>query len=203
MFTFIKRVRLVLGHLEESVCSNYGLGPFRYLKFMYYSLLRVNTFNVYEFFLNNKSIPLISRDDLEFVEVSLEKLDKYREKHFSQEFFMDSLGTLSKCHLVLCNGETAYIHWIYSSGEVSRFLKLGNGVAEINYIHTRPEFRRRGICHWAIGKGLEKLAEKGMKRVFAVVHTENVASCGVLECAGFTLVAKINSIGPFNRRMTL
>lgn len=203
MVSFFRRVRLSLEHLSESVRSNYGEGRLRYLKFLYFSVLRLNTFNVYEFRLDIKPESMPLRGDLQFMELSPENLDMYRDKGFSQEFYIDAVGELSTCHLVLCNNQPAYIHWIHKPGSTSRFLNLGDRSAEINYIHTRPDFRRKGICQWALGMGLQLLSSQGIEKAFTVVHTDNVASCGAMESAGFNRIARIRSIGPFNTRMTI
>ncbi len=203
MLGFYRRIMISFKHLGESVRSNYGSGPFRYFKFIYYSLLRLNTFNVYEKDLEETAPNIARRDDLEFMEIGPEKLDEYRGEGFSQEFFIDEVGDISTCHLVLCNGKAAYIHWIYPPGARSRFLNLKDRSAEINYIHTRPEFRRKGICLWALEMGVSLLSSQGMKKAITVVHADNVASCGAMESAGFIQVAKVRSIGPFNRRMNI
>lgn len=188
--------------LQTTVNTDYGEGLCAWLNFFYYSLFRINTFCVFRIFLDSWNS---STDNLPGVLFCNPTSDELRElrlgKSLPREFFCDQFQKVNHCCIATVNGEIAYIHWVYLKGDHSRFLKLGDDSAEINYVVTLPEYRGRGISTAAFKYSNSKLKILGIKNLLAVIHNENVASIKSFTRAGFVETRKIISIGPFNRKV--
>lgn len=201
---FVRRAIHSWSHLSRSVASQYGEGLRGYCKFIYYSCLRVNTFGVFAKDITDVAEPEPLGGVYSFQEMTPADLDRYRRQRvLPKEFHADGLDGVSKCHVVLHGDAVAYIHWVYQSGEKSRFLSIGPDVAEINHIVTLPAFRRKQICSWALAMAFKRLADIGIKKVVAVVHSDNIASRRAMEHAGMEEETVIRTIGPFNNRLTV
>lgn len=198
-----RRVVHSLGHLGESVRSQYGGGLRGYCKFAYYSCLRVNRFCVYAVRLADiRKDGGFAMNGYEFAELHPDELDVYRSATpgLPKEFYTDRMHEVSGCHAVLKNGEIVYLHWLYYEGGHSRFLRIGSRVAEIGYIVTLPEHRRRGICSAALAEAFRRLRGLGVEKVCTVVHWDNVASRKAMLHAGMVEEARVMALGPFNMR---
>jgi len=66
-----------------------------------------------------------------------------------------------------------------------------------------PEYRGRGIAATAFQKSMSILKKQGIRKVFAVVHNENIASIKSFIRAGFVEVGNTFSLGPFNRKISV
>lgn len=187
--------------LRTTVHGEYGKGLRAWSNFIYYSLFRINTFCIYGTSLEthqeiNQDLPGVT-----FLTPTFDELNTLRiGKNLPREFFCDQFHKVSQCYIAQVEGEVAYIHWIYRSGDFSRFLKLGTDSAEINYVITLPQFRGRGISSAAFNFSMQELKKQGIKNVFAVIHDENVASIKSFVRAGFVEFGNTVSIGPFNRK---
>mgnify|MGYP000200470770 CR=1 FL=1 len=204
MRSVVHRIQHSWSHLGESVRSQYGEGFSGYLKFIYYSCLRVNDFVVYSRDITRMSASVNSLSGFRFREMTPAEIDPYRQgRMLPKEFFADGPEGPRLCHAVFKAGKPVYIHWVYQSGETSRFLKLSPDVAEIGYIVTLPEFRRMGVCSWALGHAFSRLESRGVKKVVTVVHSDNSASRRAMENVGMAEETVIRTIGPFNTRQTV
>lgn len=185
--------------LPRSLESSYGAGLQKYVKFLYYSVFRINTFVV--MFADRNSMPGYADtvQELDWKEISLKSLDSYRQgKQLPREYHVDEMGWSRRCFGVWEDGAPCHIHWVHQGKDHSRFLRLGDADAEINHIVTMPGQRGKGLCAKAIRLTLRQLFDEGVERVYSVVHSENVASCKALAKAGMRPLMTLHSIGPFN-----
>jgi len=190
-------------YLKNSVRSLYGEGAKAWLTFIRYALFRLNRFRILR--VNLVALPVLRMDlpGVSFYSPHIDELERLRNSDLPREFFCDKFHKVGSCCIARLNGVPAYIHWIYYPGDFSRFLKLGDGCAEINYVLTLPQYRGHGISAAAFCHTLHSLKEQGIKNVFAVVHEENIASLKSFARAGFIDVGSTFSFGLFNRKVSV
>ena len=171
------------------------------VKFLYYSLLSLNTFVVYGADLRDDLPAYTLDEDFYVLKPTQEQLDDLRQSFdLPREFYYDRIHHVKKCYVVMCRGEVAYIHWVYSMGDPSRFLRLREGVAELNYITTMPGYRGRGLM-WKMMANISKdLRDEGYEKVIGVIHEKNLPARRNAEKAGWSEMARIKTLGPFNKK---
>lgn len=188
----------------RQTANEYGNGFRSYLLLVYYSLFRFNTFIVFE---KNLSQALIKQNlgpYLKIIKPTLADLNNLRrDKNYPREFYCDQAKGAKTCYVGFCNNEVVSIHWVFTHGEYSRFLKLEETDVELNYIFTMPHFRRQGISSKTIGYISMDLKQTGYKRLFAVVHENNIASIHTIANAGFIESFRIKAIGHIHKRVKL
>ncbi len=198
--SFIQQCR----HLRNTVISTYGKGVRSWFNYIYYALFRINKFKI---LMASLEIPLedgIVPFGIDLLNPPINELECLRSKDkFPREFFCDQFQKVKNCMIALIDGELAYIHWVYYKGDFSRFLSIGSDSAEINYVITMPKHRGRGISTAAFMITLQNLKKQGLKKVYAVVHEENIASIKSFTRAGFVEVGTTVSLGPFNRKVSV
>jgi len=191
-----------LRHLQQSVRVQYGGGATGFLKFIYYSFLRINTFVI--FVRNSCDTPpaITMAGAFEVKRQAFAELQLLRQQSaLSREFYCDQIYGSKDFFLAYWHGQPAYIHWVFSAGQKSRFLRLGENCAEVTYMLTLPAFRGRRVCSQVVDHTVRLLCKEGVKRVFCVIHEQNVASIKAMQRAGFRKFRKVRSIGPFNLRL--
>jgi len=82
-------------------------------------------------------------------------------------------------------------------------LKLGDGVAEVNYITTLPEFRGKKLMATMMIFTMNDLKGKGYKKLVSVVNTLNPPALKSMLAAGFKEVRKLKTLGYFSRKYTI
>lgn len=184
--------------LDATVRSQYGDGFTRYGKAVWYSLLRPSRFMV----LAGRTDAATSLSEAaEFRFVSPAELAQIREGQiWPREFHIDQIRRTSGCCVGFVEGVPAYVHWIFEPGDPSRFLRLHEGTAEINYILTMPAFRGRGLCPAAMEFTRRQLRNRGISTIYAVVHEANVASLKALRRAGLREIGIVTTIGRVHRK---
>lgn len=188
-------------HLKQTVYSTYGSGFRAWFNYIYYGLFRINIFRILQVNLEEVLDSEIELPGISFCSPTISELDLMRSnKNLPREFFCDKFQQVSKCCIAKVGDELAYIHWIYFPGDFSRFLRLKENSAEINYVITLPDYRGRGICTRAIMYSMVQLKKLGVKKILTVVHDENVASIKSFKRAGFSELTKIISFGHFNKK---
>lgn len=190
-------------YIKTTVRSLYGEGAKAWFTFFHYALFRLNRFKILRVNLEALPISPVDLPGISFSSPRIDELDSLRSSDLPREFFCDRFHTVGNCCIARLNGVPAYIHWIYFPGDFSRFLKLGEGCAEINYVLTLPQYRGHGISAAAFCHTLHSLKEQGIKNVFAVVHEENIASLKSFAKAGFTDIGSTFSFGLFNRKVSV
>lgn len=189
--------------MRDSARVEYGPGISNLLKKIYFSLFRINTFFVYQY-----NQPLTDFKELKYNIISMgidfDKLEKYRSSlNGPKELYSDKVHSVSRCQIVEIYGELAYVHWVYTKGDHSRFLQIGEDVAEINNVLTLPRFRGKRIAEDVLRYAANSLRCEGYAKIVAVIHDQNIASIKSFTRAGFTKTHEVRSWGPFNRRITL
>jgi RimJ/RimL family protein N-acetyltransferase len=196
-----KKAKGTLIELRKTAYHHYGESPISFIKFIYYSIFRLNTFIIYENNLREKQPAHNLDDDFKVIIPDAAQLNKIRNgKDLPREFYYDKIHGVKNCYVAFCNNKLAYIHWIYRKGDYSRFLKLGDGVVELNYNTTLPEFRGRRLSAKMMGFICHELKKEGIKKVIGIIHEDNIASIKCIKLAGFKEVRRIKALGPFNRK---
>jgi hypothetical protein len=190
--------------LQKTAHYYYGHNTLSLVKFLYYSLFSLNGFIIYGADLS-KDLPLYPLgSDIQVIKPTQEELDNLREGlDLPREFYFDRIHQVNKCYLALCQGEIAYIHWVYVKGDPSRFLRLSNGVAELNYNTTLQKFRGFGLMGKMMAYISRDLKEEGYRKVVGVIHEKNLPACRSAEKAGWSQMARIRTLGPFNKRLSV
>ena len=184
--------------LDASLRSTYGDGIGRYFKFVYISFLRINTYEVLCVETAGYDAPA---GDADLQSWDLPRLRAYREgKNLPREFYMDLAKDLQRPWVILQGSEVVYITWEMEERS-SRFLTHGQGDVELSYSLTMPAHRRKGLHRRAFAQLIPRLRQRGCKRVFAVVHNENVNSLASLRAIGMQTRAKIVGVGRLIRKL--
>lgn len=199
-----KKLLFTLKNFKKTAYHYYGDSPLSLVRFIYYSVFRVNTFLVFEHDLR-REVPDVALDpQIKIITPALEELDRLRKgKDLPREFFYDQIHNVKRCCLAFYGGEIAYIHWVYSKGDYSRFLKLSDGVCEINYLTTLPKFRGRKLSSKMLAYAFKFLQKSGYNKVVVVVHENNVAFIKNIKRLDFKETKRIKTFGPFNRKTTV
>ena len=200
----LKKFRVTLNNFKKTAYHHYGDSPLSYFKFIYYSGLRINTFIVYENDLARELPPHDLDSEFEVIKPSLEELRNIRiGKNLPREFYYDQLLNASTCYLAFCEGELAYIHWLFFKGDHSRFLILSDGVAELNYNTTLPGFKGRRLSAKMMAYISKDLQNSGYSKVMGIIHERNIASIKCILLAGFRETGRIKALGPLHRKMKI
>ena len=198
----LKKLKLTIKDFRKTAYHHYGNSPLSYFKFLYYSGLRINTFFVYENDLTRELPPHNLDPEFEVIKPSLEELDKIRSgKGLPREFYYDELLNVRTCYLAFCNGQLAYIHWLFFKGDYSRFLILSDGVAELNYNTTLPGFQGRRLSAKMMAYISKDLQNSGYTKVMGIIHEENIPSIKCILQAGFKETGHFKALGPLHRRL--
>lgn len=123
-------------------------------------------------------------------------LDKIRSSRadLPREFYVDKTHGGKHFYLVLKNGEVAYIHWVMLKGDYSRFLKINrDGIAELNYNTTLPEYRGNKLMARTINYICKDLKKAGYKTLYGVIADGNHNSHMSLKRTGFRAVCTLES----------
>jgi RimJ/RimL family protein N-acetyltransferase len=171
------------------------------VKMIYYSTLRINTFVLFERELNAPVGPVGLSSEYAVVKPSAQELEAMRSRReLPREFYCDRFHGVRTCYVAMHGAEPAYIHWIYVKGDANRFLRLGDGVAEVNYITTLPKFRGRKLMVRMMVLTMNELKGSGCKKLVTVVNSYNRQAIKGMRAAGFREVRTIRTLGLLNRK---
>ena len=171
---------------------------------IYHSALGINTFVLFERTLDDTLNAISLAPEFTATRPSAEELEVLRtNRELPREFYYDRFHGVRNCYVVMRGSEPAYIHWIYVKGDANRFLRLGDGVAEINYITTLPEFRGKGLMASMMVLAMNELKMLGYKKVVSVVNATNPPAVKNMRAAGFKEVRRIRTLGFLNRRYSV
>jgi GNAT superfamily N-acetyltransferase len=167
-------------------------------------MFRVNTFIVFQNTFTEE-VPQYDFDPgFRVVQPTLQELDEIRKgKELTREFYCDKTQKLRTCFLALFGDEIAYIHWVCFKGDYSRFLKMGDNVAEINYVTTLPKFRGKRLSAKMFAYTTKCLQTMGYKKIIIICHEENPPIIKSFKLAGYKEVCRIKALGPFNKKINV
>lgn len=198
------KIILTLKELRKTAYHHYGNNPLSLLKFIYYSLFRVNHFLIFISDSESPSPEIEFEPGYRVILPTIETMDLIREgRDLPREFYYDIIHKVKNCFLVLYGDEIAYIHWVYYKGNYSRFLKIGNASAEINYMVTMPKYRGRHLAGKMLSYTVKYLRQKGYNKIFVICHEQNPPAIKSFKYAGFREWDKIKAIGPFNMKISV
>lgn len=194
-----RKILYTITNFKQTAYHHYGRSAFSFIRLVYYSLFRVNTFLLFEKDLGRKLSEVQCDPEIRCTSPSLKELDHLRQgKDFPREFFCDQIHNAKTCCIGFCGEEVAYVHWVYSKGEYSRFVILSEDVCEINHVATLPKFRGRKLSMMMLEYASKSLQGLGYKRIALVVHENNIAFIKNIKRLDFRETKRIRSIGPFN-----
>jgi RimJ/RimL family protein N-acetyltransferase len=198
----LRKLMITFKDFRKTAYHHYGQSPFSFLRFLYYSAIRVNTFFIYENDLAKELPEPNLEKDFRVIKPTLEELGKIRDgKDLPREFYYDKIYKAKVCYLAFRENELAYIHWVFFKGDYSRFLILGDGVAELNYNTALPKFRGNWLSAKMMAYISKDLKDLGYRKVMGVIHEFNYPSIKCIKQAGFKEVARIRALGPFHRKL--
>lgn len=198
----LNKLLITIRNFRDTAFHHYGNTPLSIIKFIYYSGLRINTFIVYENDLTKSLCDHSLDPDFKVIKPRIEELENIRKGMIlPREFYYDRICKAKTCYLVYKGGKIAYIHWVFFSGEYSRFLILRDDVAELNYNTTMPEFRGHSLSAKMMAYISKDLQRNGLKKVMGVIHEYNYPSIRCIQKAGFVEVARIKTLGLFQKKL--
>lgn len=197
----LRRILFTLRHLRKVSQHHYGRSPFSILKMIYHSALSMNTFVLFERDLDGDPGPVGLPPEYTIVKPSAEELEAMRtHNELPREFYYDRFHGVRNCYVVMHGAQPAYIHWIYVRGDRNRFLRLGERVAEVNYITTLPGFRGKKLMALMMVITMDDLKRIGYRKLVSVVNTYNPPALKSMRAAGFREVRTIRTLGLLNRK---
>jgi RimJ/RimL family protein N-acetyltransferase len=197
----LRRIVFTLKHLRKVSEHHYGRSAFSIPKMIYHSVLSINTFVLFERKLDDALNPVSLSSEYTVVKPSRDELEAMRARNeLPREFYYDRFHGVTNCYVVMHGPRPAYIHWIYIKGDANRFLRLGERVAEVNYITTLPEFRGKKLMARMMVLTMNDLKATGYKKLVSVVNTYNPPALKSMRAAGFKEVRKISAVGFLNRK---
>ncbi len=200
----LRKWAYTLKHFRETAYHHHGNHPRSYLKFIYNSLFERNVFIVYSMDLTKELPENFLDPEFTVIKPTMPELDNLRRNtDWPREFYYDQIHGISRCYLVLCGHEVAYIHWVYVKGDPSRFLNLSEGVGELNYNTTLPKFRGRRLSAKVMLYIFHDLKEQGFVKAVGVIDSGNIASIKSAEAIPWPQAAKITTFGQFNRKIRI
>jgi len=188
---------------RQTVEGQYGSGWGNLFKSLYYSLFRINAFDLLELDLRDEIRTPSLEPEFTIVRASEQDLKQIRNgRDLPREFYHDQASENVSCYVLYHGDDIAYIHWLYFAGTSTRFSHLGQGVVEIDHVFTMPKFRGRGLCKRMLLATATDMKADGASRLIAVIHRENIFSLRAFQGAGFKKQQTFYSLGPLNRRYT-
>jgi len=147
------------------------------LNAIYFNLIKINRFPVYEFDLKNKiELPVLDKI-YEIKVLPAAGLEEYlpKNKTLSREFTIHKIYGIKECVVVLKNNIIVHISWIFVKGNKNRWFDLQKGEASLNYSFTFPEFRGQNLYPCAILVAAQYLKNKGFNKILEA-HHENTSN---------------------------
>ncbi|MFB3813623.1 MAG: N-acetyltransferase family protein [Terriglobales bacterium] len=106
------------------------------------------------------------------------------------DFFRDQIDGGEFCCFAVIDGQLAAIVWAYDSRRPAHFVRMGERDLEICSAYTLSAFRGRRLFRAMMLCLCQEAVRRGANRIFANVHSRNIASQKGLEGTGFKLVAE-------------
>lgn len=188
--------------LKQDVQSEGLLGT---LKLFVEGYLKVNSFLVFHLDLTKPFIAPPAPEGIVLRLGSLAELHELRKgrSDLPVEFFCDEVFDFRLPFLAFVEGELAGIHWLVGPGEPSRFLSLGVGDVELNYNTVLPQFRGRRLAQLLMAYLIASAREAGHRRMFGIVHVQNVPQFKPMLDLGFRPVETITHFAYRRPKATL
>ena len=163
----------------------------------YFGYLKVNKFFLFRRELDNPFPDVSQRDDILIKQISLQELREIRQNYpkLPEEFFCDIFEGSKTCFVGFVGEKVAHIMWVFSPGDGSRFFKLKEKEAEINYIVTLPEFRGLNLYPLTVKAVSHWLRENDFIKVYVVSHEQNINAVKAIAKCGFTKIGEVTHIG--------
>ena len=202
MTNISNKIYYTIKDFKKTAYHHYGDNASSLFKMIYYSMFHVNTFVLVERVLDGSIKSPEIPPEFNVIKPTIEELEKIRQgRDLPREFYYDRFHGIKNCYVAMCGEKPAYIHWIYVKGDYNRFLKLGDGVAELNYNTTLPEFRGKRLMANMMLYIMNDLKISGFKKVVGVVQALNPPALKSVFSAGFNEVRKIKTLGYINRKI--
>lgn len=124
-----------------------------------------------------------------------EELDLLRSLHpngtLPIEFYVDGLRGAEQFWLARNGGEVGGIGWVLGPEVSSSFIELGPDEREIAYAYVFPNYRNQGVHKALRAKTFLDLKAEGVRRVYAHVLLDNIASLRAMSRLGMRQVGEL------------
>ena len=163
----------------------------------YFGYLKVNKFFLFRRELDHPFPEVPKRDDILIKQISLQQLKEIRQNcpKLPEEFFCDIFEGSKTCFVGFVGEKVAHITWVYFPGDGSRFFKLREKEAEINYIVTLPEFRGLNLYPLTVKVVSDWLINNHYKRLYVVSHGTNINALKSIAKCEFNKIGEITHFG--------
>lgn len=162
----------------------------------YFGYLKANKFFLFRRELDNPFPEMLQRDDILIKQISLQQLKEIRQNcpKLPEEFFCDIFEGSKTCFVGFVGEKVAHIMWVFFPGDGSRFFKLREKEAEINYIVTLPEFRGLNLYPLTVKVVSDWLRKNYYKRLYVVSHVGNINALKSIAKCEFNKIGEITHI---------
>lgn len=197
----LTKIIYTLKNFRKTAYHHYGKNYFSFFKIIYYSLLHLNKFVLFEKTLDDSIVPANLGPEYKVIKPTLEQLKKIRgDKELPREFYYDKFHGIKKCYLLIHGEQPAGISWVYMKGDPNRFLKLEEGVGEVNYLTILPKFQGQKLMIKMLLYILNDMKNNGLRKAVSVVNIINPPALKSMIESGFKEVTIIKTIGHFNKK---
>lgn len=196
----VRKVKSVIENVRENARYHYSDQSFAVLRYLYFSLFRINKFLAFEYDRIAEAPPFEFEAPFR-IEVMTDAgaLRQVCTAHqLPRECYYADILDLHLCFLLYHGDDVALIYWISLPGEYSRFFKLKPDTAELYYVTTLPKYRGQGLSGKIARYACHYLRQHGYRKAVVVIHETNIASIKPMLRAGFRQFGTITSVGPFN-----
>lgn len=195
-----RKILSVIDDIKENSRYHYPDQRFAILRYLYFSLFRINRFHVFERDLTDEVPPFQFEPPFRIeIKTDADELRQICDRHnMPRECYYADILDLHICFLLYHEEEIALLYWISLPGQYSRFFKLNPKTAELYYVTTLPGFRGYGLSEKIAHFAAHYLHHEGFDKAVVVIHESNISSIKPIVRAGFNQVRSFVSIGPFN-----
>ncbi len=199
----LRKIKSVIENIRENASYHYSDQNFAVLRYLYFSLFRINKFLAFEYDRIADAPPFEFETPFRIeVKTDADELRRICTDHqMPRECYYADILNLHLCFLLYHEDEIALIYWISLPGEYSRFFKLKPDTAELYYVTTLPRFRGRALSEKIARYACHYLRQAGYRKAVVVIHKTNIASIKPMLRAGFKQFRTITAIGPFNLKV--
>ena len=134
-----------------------------------------------------------ARDSVSFALMTAEELAARRGRLADppSQFFQDVVDGVDTCAVVFHGRDIAGLIWVYDFQHSSRLFSLGPHEVELNQGIILRQFREAGLFRDLLVFACAALRERGVRRVFAMVHADNWRSLRAFRAVGFRDVGSV------------
>lgn len=98
-------------------------------------------------------------------------------------------------YVVFYGGEIVHENWISFDTPLPSQFGFDSQVPVVGYVFTKPQYRGKGICPYALSYLLNDMIDRNISRkAYTIVSPTNSASIRAVEKSGFELIAQLKGL---------